>query len=279
MDTLSKLLPDYQEYLEYERALADNTIRSYTSDIIRLRDGIGDKKVSEITLDELRKHFRDMSKEGLAPATVRRRIHSINTFYSWLVIEGLVEEVITRKLHLPKRERKQPTWLSDNEIKLFANTPSEMSIAWKILCWFGLRRSELLNLDWRDIRLQDGVIIIRDTKSKNDRVMPIPSTFKQDLYKEWGKAHMPDGGKIIPFGKVAFNNRFQKHLKECGLSNKGVTPHTLRHSFASSLIRQGVPITVVKDLLGHKDISTTMIYVHHSDDLMIDAMERHVLGN
>lgn len=279
MNTLISLLPNYIDYLELERALRPQTVKAYKSDIERLHIFVGDKDVSKISLDDLRAHMRNMAKEGLSTETIRRRIHSLNTFYKWLVLENIVTEQISAKLHLPKRTRKQPTWLSDIEIRKFANTQSRLSIAWKLLAWFGLRRSELLRLNWRDVRLNDGIIILRDTKSRDDRIMPIPSAFKPELAQEWIDVGMPTEGRVVPVAKSPFARAFRKHLIECGLQDRGITPHTLRHSFASSLIRQGVPLTVVKELLGHKDVSTTMIYVHHSDELLQDAMNKHILGN
>jgi integrase/recombinase XerD len=279
MNTLISLLPAYRDYLELERALRPQTVKAYTHDIVRLHAFIGDKPVPDITLGDLRGHIRNMASEGLSTETIRRRIHSLNTFYKWLMLEGLASEQISSKLHLPKRVRKQPTWLSDVEIRTFANTPSRLSIAWQILAWFGLRRSELLKLDWRDVRLNDGIIIVRDTKSRDDRVMPIPDAFKIELAREWIDLGMPSSGLVVGIAKSPFARAFRKHLIECGLDGKGITPHTIRHSFASSLIRAGVPLTVVKELLGHKDVSTTMIYVHHNDDMLKDAMNKHILGN
>ncbi len=278
MTKIKDLIDDYSDYLQYERTVTKQTLQAYLSDIKHLIDSVGNVDIANVTLSDLRQHMRDMSKEGLANATIRRRIHSLNTFYGWLVLEEYVEEQISRKLHLPKRDRKQPVWLSDSEIKRFANTPSRLSIAWKLMAWFGLRRSEILHLDWKDVRLQDRVLIVRDTKSKKDRVMPIPKALLAELYEEWRKKDMPESGSIVGITKSPFVRAFKKHLKACGLADKGVTPHTLRHSFASSLIRAGVPLTVVKELLGHKDVSTTMIYVHHSDELLQDAMEKHILG-
>lgn len=279
MKTLISLLPSYIDYLELERALRPQTVKAYKSDIERLHVFVGDKAIQKISLDDLRAHVRAMKKAGLSTQTIRRRIHSLNTFYKWLVLENILPEAISTKLHLPKRVRKQPIWLSDVEIRIFANTPSRLSLAWKLLAWFGLRRSEMLRLDWRDVRLNDGIVIIRDTKSHDDRIIPIPDAFKPELAQEWIDVGMPKDGRVVAIAKSPFMRAFRKHLINCGLQDKGITPHTLRHSFASSLIRQGVPITVVKDLLGHKDLNTTMIYVHHSDTLLQDAMNKHILGN
>lgn len=278
MTKIKNLIDDYTDYLQYERTVTKQTLQAYLSDINRLMEAIGNTDIEDVTLSDLRQHMRDMKEAGLANATIRRRIHSLNTFYGWLVLEGIVDEQISRKLHLPKRHRKQPVWLSDDEIKRFAETPSRLSIAWQLMAWFGLRRSEILKLDWKDIRLQDKVLIVRDTKSKKDRVMPIPKALLPDLLEAWKNRDMPESGSVVGIGKSPFVRAFKKHLKNCGLSGKGITPHTLRHSFASSLIRQGVPLTVVKELLGHKDVSTTMIYIHHSDELLQDAMDKHILG-
>jgi len=277
MPTLKELRKDYREYLEFERALRPQTIKAYMGDIVRLQQFIGAKDVTEITLQDLRAHMRDMAQAGLSTETIRRRIHSLNTFYKWLMLEGIVNEQTSAKLQLPKRRRKQPVWLSDAEIKRFVNTPSPLSIAWKLMAWFGLRRSEVLTLDWRDVRLTEGIIIIRKSKG-DDRVLPIPNAFKPDIAEEWIERGMPTDGLVTGITKSTLARAFTKHLKKCGLEDRNITPHTIRHSFASSLIRAGVSLTVVKDLLGHKDVNTTMIYVHHSDDLLSDAMNKHPLG-
>lgn len=276
---LESAKPLYREYLEHERKLATATVRAYLSDIDRLIGHVGAIAVDRITLDMLRAHIREMSKEGLAAATIRRRINALRTFYGWMLLSGYIKEDISRRLISPRKERKQPVWLSEDELRRFANVDSPQSIMWKLLAFLGLRRSELLGLSWENIRLDEKNIILRDTKSKQDRILPIPSKLLEALRAHWLAQGEPHTGRVVPYSKDRLMKAFRAHLMVCGLQGRGITPHTIRHSFATHLIMRGVSITALQELLGHKDIATTRIYIHHKQDVLIEAMDRNILND
>lgn len=272
MVTITRTIPSFQEYLLHERKTSKETMKAYTSDIKRLVASLGDKDVTAITLDELRLHLRTMSKEGLARNTLLRRMHGLNTYFEWLVLEGLVTEKLSAKIRLPKREFKQPLIASDSEMQRFINTPSKYRIAWLILAWFGLRRSEVLKLQWQDIDFEGKTITVRDTKSKKDRVIPIASNMIPVLMAEWEKAGR-SAGNVTVTSRAHFHDVYKRHLKACGL-NPAYGFHTWRHSFATRLHKRGVPVTVIQQLLGHERVETTMRYLHDLGDMISDAMEK-----
>lgn len=288
---IRKLLPEYLEYLRYERQLAESSINAYQADLKRLIAFVGSKPVAEITRDDLRALMRDMTQKKLSTGTVRRHIHGFNTFWDWLKLTGRVEENVAELIQLPKLRRKVPDWLDVEELERWVNTPAQGSrpairhrnmTAWRTMAWLGLRRGELLRLEIKDVRLADREIVVRNSKGKQDRVLPIPEKLYADLKQQIGDR--PSNAKVFAsqVGKrwvvKYFSKAFHAHVKACGLADRKITPHTLRHTFATQLIRQGVDLSTVARLMGHKDIKTTMIYIQHDPKILRDAMDKHVLN-
>lgn len=291
MATISGLLPVYQDYLAYERRLAQSSIVAYLGDLQGLADFLGSKAVSDISVNDLRAYMRDLSRQDFKATSIRRKFHGYGTFWRWLRMEGYVSEVITEHLRLPRKPQRVVQWLNARDLKVFVDTPVNRRdpaeklrdrVAWLLLAWLGLRRSELLNLEVSDVRLVDEVIVIRDAKGKKDRVLPLPPDMKDEItalvagrtagYLLQGR----DGGQW----KVrAFNRAFQRHLRACGLDRHGVTPHTLRHTFATHLVMAGVQITTVSKMLGHADLQSTMVYIHVDLGNMRVALAQHVLAS
>jgi integrase/recombinase XerD len=291
MTEIAELLHRYADYLQHERGLADATLTAYLSDLRGLARCVT-VPVEQVGRDELRAYMRHLSHEGYKPATIRRVFHGLGTFWSWLRMEHIISgDLPTDDLLLPRRTRTAPRWLSEDELRRFATTAVYRprrpllalrdQLAWQTLAWLGLRRQELLNLRVQDVHLQDGVIVVRNTKSKADRALAIPDQlaagFNTFAGARDGEAYVfgLDGG---PWALPTFNKAFKRHLRACGLDGLGITPHTLRHSFATHLVLRGVPLHVVKDLLGHKDISTTQIYLHADPAHLKAALGKHPLA-
>ncbi len=287
MTTITILLPEFREYLQHERKLADATVANYTHDLKSLNKHIENIEVLTITKDLLRSYMRAMSKQGLAIMTIRRRFHCYRTFWGWLRLCGIDDRLLPEQIPLPKRKRKQPTWLTDSQLQNFVYTldgDPRQDLAWMILALLGLRRGELVNLKWNDIDLEGQKITIQPGKGGRSRVMYYPNAL-QSCFDALLKSYLGDR-TIYVFGasgkyrwsKQHFYKSFKSHLEACNLNNGGFTPHSLRHTFASHLISRGVDITIVKELLGHKDITHTMIYVHHQPKQYKNAINQHILS-
>ena len=275
MKLTSELIPDYEDYLRHERKLVESTITSYRNDISALAKIAGDKPPRDYTLDDLRTYLRSLSEKGYARATIRRRIHGLSAWYDWLLLVGHVDEKLSVKLHIPKKQRIEARWLTEDELKRFVNTPSEprLECAWGLLAWCGLRRSELLNMTWDNIRLDDKTITVRKGKGHKDRTIPIATELGNRINTFWVLQGKPVTGSVFGNWYIKrFMLDFRAHVANAGL--KDVTPRTLRHTFITHLIRNGVDIDVVQRLAGHEHMTTTFQYAHQAPKLMQDAMKK-----
>lgn len=290
--TILDLLPAFKEYLRHERGFADNTVNCYFRDMRELAKH-APGHVDQIVLSELRAYQRWLSKNGKKPSTIQRKFACFTTFWRWLRIEGHVTEVLTERIQLPRKSVHVPRWLSEDELRKFVETPVRRRgvhrfvnardyLAWRTIAWLGLRRSEIVALKIRDVLLDDMMIVVRGIKNRRDRIMPLPVALKDDFQKVIGSR---DGSDYVfqgAFGgqwrTCSFNNAFRWHIKACGLDGRGITPHSLRHSFATYLVRADVNLVDVKELLGHVDIKSTMIYVHTGSERFKQAMDKHILN-
>lgn len=290
MNTILSLIPKYDHYLEHERQSAVSTRAAYLSDLRKLAVFLpGD--VGQITLDDMRAYQRHLHEQGAKTNTIRRKFHGFSTFWHWLVMEKYAQEIVVERIRLPKQHRPIPEYLSVDELERFASTPAQglpilaqrNALAWKCLAWLGLRRSELLNLQVKDVRVNEKLLIIRRAKGNKDRVLPVVNpqllfelaAFVQERSPDEYVFSLMVGRK---WGLNAFMRAFAYHLEACGLADRGVTPHTLRHSFATHLIMAGADVTEVQQLLGHADIKNTMIYIHIEQERLRQAMSLHVLN-
>lgn len=184
----------------------------------------------------------------------------------------ILEKDITINIKRPKREKKIPSVLTKEEIKKlfnsFTNKKSKLLVSLIYAC--GFRVSELINLKINDLDFENKIGHVRQAKGKKDRIFNIPSFLSKDLQKQ-AKKQKEDSQEFLfsgPLGKLSDRN-IQKIVriaaKKAGI-NKKVSPHTLRHSFATHLLEDGIDIRKIQELLGHADLSTTQIYTHISTE-------------
>lgn len=289
MPTINDCLARFETYLRHERGLKAMTIAGYLSDLRLLNDRYP-LDVSDITLEQLRHYIRHLHMRGLKYRTIERHRAAFSTFWRWLRLEKIVTENPVEFLQLPKRPPPLPKWLEESDLRKFAETPDSSRFmamrqrnecAWRLLALLGLRRSEVLNLRVRDVMLRDRLIAIRGSKADGERVLPLPDALRGLLKAQIeGKAAddlvLPGipGGQWSP---KAFRIQFNHHARRCGLPT-WVTPHTIRHSYATHLVKRGVSIFDVQKMLGHKDIKTTLVYLHVSPDHLRGAAEKHILS-
>jgi|GEM_PF-6292227 len=276
MTTITTLLPEFRDYLQHERKLAPATVRSYTTDLRTLAKFVNHISVVNITKAMLRAYMRDMSRKGLSTLTIRRKFHCYRTFWGWLRLSEIDNRLLPEQIQLPKRKRKAPIWLTDSQLKTFVYTLDGdplLDLAWMILAMLGLRRGELLALRWDDFDMESKKVTIQPGKGGRARILHYPDALQSRLDKLEIST-----GRIFDMTPPRLTRKFKLHLEACNLDGFGFTPHSLRHTFASHLISRGVDITIVKELLGHKDITHTMIYVHHQPEQYRDAINQHILS-
>lgn len=279
---IEDLLPKYRDYIKHERQLAPQTIDNYMVDARRLAKFVN-KPVGAITRNDLREYVRHMSKRGYKAATIRRTIHGLSTFWKWLLMEGLVQEVITLHIPLPRKNEVIHHWMSEHELREFSaaagGEPLRERLAWRTLAFTGMRPGELLNLRVEQVKLDEQVIVIRNTKSKRDRVLLIAPALLADFRQIIGHRHEDEFvfGGVRKWRRHTMYKAFHEFLERAGMADRGYTPYVLRHTFGTLLAMKNVPGHVLKNLMGHKSITTTEIYLHAAPANLTDAMKQYVL--
>ena len=287
------LIKSFSTYLRIERSLSTNTIESYSNDLNKLSDFLTPKSISatKVRLNDLKDFITSIS-EILSETSQSRIISAIKSFYKFLLIENLIQTDPSENLVSPKIGRKLPNILTIEEINLIINSVESNNVGIRnkaiieIIYGCGLRVSELTNLLLSNLFLKQGYIKIVG-KGNKERLSPIGSLAIDSLNDFL--TNVRPGLKINnKFSDHVFiNNRgtslsrsmIFKMIKKYTLKaniNKDISPHSLRHSFATHLVEGGANLRAVQEILGHSSITTTEIYTHlDSDYLRSNLVEYH----
>ena len=287
------LIKSFSTYLRIERSLSTNTIESYSNDLNKLSDFLTPKSISatKVRLNDL-KDFISSVSEILSETSQSRIISAIKSFYKFLLIENLIQTDPSENLVSPKIGRKLPNVLTIEEINLIINSVESNNVGIRnraiieIIYGCGLRVSELTNLLLSNLFLKQGYIKIVG-KGNKERLSPIGSLAIDSLNDFL--TNVRPGLKINnKFSDHVFiNNRgtslsrsmIFKMIKKYTLKaniKKDISPHSLRHSFATHLVEGGANLRAVQEILGHSSITTTEIYTHlDSDYLRSNLVEYH----
>jgi integrase/recombinase XerD len=280
-------LPAFRDHLSLEAGHSPNTIEAYQRDLIRLADFAASKGVCEperLTTPLLREFIFLLKDLGLSGATIRRNISAVRTWFAFLAAEGLVTRDPSDRLETPKRWRTLPDVLSVDEMVRLLETPRvEEALAWRdralleLAYGAGLRVSELCNLALTDLLISDGLVRAFGKGSK-ERLIPIGRavvsavsvylhTIRPVLDRGESKGRVLLNARGKPLSRVGAWGIVKKRTEQAGIT-KRVTPHTLRHSFATHLLEGGADLRAVQEMLGHADLSTTQIYTHVDRDYL-----------
>jgi integrase/recombinase XerD len=280
---------EFLTYIQVEKGLARHTLEGYKRDLARLHTWAtaNGKQITELTRADLRKWIADLSREGLAPTSIARAVSATRGFYKFLMLDGHIKSHPAEDLDTPQRFSYLPKFLTEDEInRLFAapDVATEEGIRdraiLEIMYATGLRVSELVGLKHNDVDLLAGLVVCHGKGNKERRV-PLGKSAIHWLQQYasvkagYGKSSPPNvflhRGK--PFTRQLAWSMIKRHAEKAGIKN--VSPHTLRHSFATHLLQHGADSRSVQALLGHSDISTTQIYTHMTDVHLRSAYDRH----
>ncbi len=282
-------IKEFLTYIQVEKGLARHTLESYQRDLERLQTWAtsNGKQLSELTRADLRKWIASLSREGLAPASIARAVSATRGFFKFLMLDGHIKSHPAEDLDTPQRFNYLPKFLTEDEInRLFAapDISTDEGIrdraVLEIMYATGLRVSEMVGLRHADVDLLAGLIVCHGKGNKERRV-PLGKSAIHWLQQYtavkagYGKQTVPNvfvhRGK--PFTRHLAWSMIKRHAENAGIKN--VSPHTLRHSFATHLLQHGADSRSVQALLGHSDISTTQIYTHITDLHLRSAYDRH----
>lgn len=289
-------LERFQDYLSFERGLSPRTLDAYARDTGRLEAFLRTRGVSDpgaaspIDLREFTYHLRD---QGLAPTSIRRTLSGVRTYFGFLLAEGLIDTDPSEQLEPPKTWRRLPDVLGHAEVERLLEAPDPgHRLYWRdraILEFAyasGVRVSELTGLKVRDLDLEEGFAMVYG-KGSIERLVPVGGaavraigTYLRELRSRLEGSRGAGEGTLFlnargaPLTRMGVWKILRKHVERAGITRK-VTPHTLRHTFATHLLEGGADLAAVQEMLGHADISTTQIYTHVDRDYLRDVHRRY----
>ncbi len=290
---MDNYVKEFHYYVTTVFRLSKNTCASYEQDVeqyvaflVKYRNI---EKPKDITLDDLRKYVQSLSRNKILPSSQARKISAIKCFHKFLLAEKYITENIAKAIDLPKQIKKVPTVLSIEEVDMLLNslnsaTPLEIRNKAMIELAYasGLRVSELVNLKLGDLHLDVGFVKVYG-KGNKERIIPVGEiaidsvnnyikTARQQLIKKHTDDLFLNGRDGLKMSRQGFFLMLKEKTKAAGIK-KEISPHKLRHSFASHLLKNGVDLRLIQELLGHEDISTTEKYTHIKNDEMVATYE------
>lgn len=271
----------FEDALTLEEGASPRTIEAYRRDVLRCAKFArqhGVTRAGDLTPGLLREFVYSLKDAELAGSSIRRNISALRTWFRILVAEGLVTQDPTERLDPPQRGRSLPEVLSVDEIQALLNAPSHDErlvfrdrAMLELAYGAGLRVSEWIGLAVKDVQLEDGLVRVLG-KGDKERLVPIgrPAIGAVAVYvrelrplleRGQGKGILFLNGHGKPLTRMGAWKILRKYVELAGIE-KPVSPHTLRHSFATHLLEGGADLRAVQEMLGHADISTTQIYTH-----------------
>lgn len=273
-----KYIDIFLEALSAEKGRGKNTLSAYASDLNHAEQQIGDLLMATDT--DIQNYLSNLPDK---PSSVARKASSLRTFYKFLMLEKIISKNPTTNLELPKRGRALPKYLSPEEIELLISSSGDIKTSIRLRCMLellyasGLRVSELCELPM-SANLGDKLLI--HGKGAKERLVPMHAGAQHALNKWLEMRGDNDSKYIFPTNSQSGHitrDGFFKILKKCavlsGIDPSRVSPHVLRHSFASHLLANGANLRVIQTMLGHEDISTTQIYTHVLPEKLRDTVE------
>lgn len=285
---------DFLTMLRVERNVSTHTMDAYKRDINQYLMYLGDldiKNLSDVKSTHIRDYIRVLSDGGMAPASISRIISSIRTYYRFLSSENILDENPVLLINNPKLPKKLPDVLSEKEISLIINAIQESSQFYQrdkaiieLLYSCGIRVTELCNLEMSNLFIDEDLIRVMG-KGNKERLLPLGARSKKyldDYIKHSRNSHIKKSGSSFVFvsrngnqlTRAMINIILNKWTQVSGLK-KSVSPHKLRHSFATHLLEGGADLRFVQALLGHSDISTTQIYTHIDKHYLKEVYKIH----
>ncbi len=291
----------FLEMMSVERAAAKNTLTAYEKDLADASGYLAARKqtLETASAEDIEAWFNDLGRRGLSPATAARRRSSIRQFYRFALTEGWREDDPSRRVDAPKAGRPLPKVLSRADMERLLATAAEkdgagglrLTAIVEVIYASGLRISECLDLPLAALARDPAYLIVRG-KGGKERLAPLNDPARQAVkaYLEVRKTFLPKGAKESPWlfpsrgstGRLT-RRRFSQMLEEAavlaGIDRSQVSPHVLRHAFATHLLEGGADLRTVQKLLGHSDIATTQIYTHVAEGRLAQIVaDKHPLS-
>ena len=280
---MEKRIKLFLEFLQKDKKLSNNTLQSYKRDITQYESYINEENLQylKVTNEDIKKYLENLKNIGKKTSTISRNLASIRSFYQYLVRTKKVKEDPTEGIQSPKVEKRVPSVLSSKEVELLLEQPKTVDLKGirdKEMLEFayatGMRVTEIINLNIDDVNLKEGYVSC--SNANKQRNIPL-GAISINALKEYIKKARPyliksedekslfvniNGKRLTRqgFWKIVKFYKEQAHIE------KEITPHVLRHSFATHLLQNGADLKAIQVMLGHSDISSTQVYMQFQDE-------------
>ena len=288
---MEKKIKLFLEFLQKDKKLSNNTLQSYKRDITQYESYINEENLQylKVTKDDIKKYLENLKNIGKKTSTISRNLASIRSFYQYLVRTKKIKEDPTEGIQSPKVEKRVPSVLSSKEVELLLEQPKAVDLKGirdKAMLEFayatGMRVTEIISLNIDDVNLEEAYVICKS--GNKQRIIPLGSMSLKALkeYIEQARGILiknedekalfvnVNGGRLTRqgFWKII------KYYKEQAHITKDITPHVLRHSFATHLLQNGADLRAIQTMLGHSDISSTQVYMQFQDEGLRDIYKK-----
>ena len=280
---MEKQVKLFLEFLQNDKKVSDNTLQSYRRDIVYFTKYVEECNMNYAKLDEqdIKDYLQHLQEVGKKSSTVSRHLASIRSFYQFLVKNKKVKVDPTNNIQSPKVEKRTPSVLTAQEVELLLEQPKDIDLKGtrdKAMLEFayatGMRVTEIISLNIEDVNLEEGYVVCK-TGSK-ERNIPL-GTMSLKALKEYAEEARPvlirDESVSALFVNINGQRltrqgfwKIVKFYKEQAHITKDITPHVLRHSFATHLLQNGADLKAIQTMLGHSDISSTQVYMQFQND-------------
>ena len=280
---MERQLKYFFKFLENERKLSDNTLQSYKRDLKQFKKYLEDCELhyNRVKEEDIKDYVEDLQKQGKKPSSISRSIASIRSFYQFVLKNKKIKVDPTKNVKSPKIEKRVPSVLTSQEVELLLDQPKDIDLKGtrdKAMLEFayatGMRVTEIINLNIEDVNLKEGYVSC--TNANKQRNIPL-GAISINALKEYIKKARPyliksedekslfvniNGKRLTRqgFWKIVKFYKEQAHI------DKDITPHVLRHSFATHLLQNGADLKAIQVMLGHSDISSTQVYMQFQDE-------------
>ena len=288
---MEKQIKLFLEFLQFEKKLTENTLQSYKRDILQFSEYVQKNKLNYIKFkqEDVKAYLKELKEIGKKSSTISRNLASIRSFYQFLIRNKKLKQDPTDNIQSPKVEKRVPSILTSQEIELLLEQPKDVDLKGirdKAMLEFayatGMRVTEIISLDISDINLQQGYAICKG--AARNRNIPLGSLSLKAL-----KEYIDEARPILIKNeneKALFVNvngkrltrqgfwKIVKYYKEQAHITKDITPHILRHSFATHLLQNGAELKAIQNMLGHSDISSTQVYMQFQSTGLKDVYQK-----
>lgn len=280
---MERQLKHFFEFLENDKKLSENTLQSYKRDLKQFRRYLEacELHYNKVKEDDIKDYIRELQEEGKKASSISRGIASIRSFYQFVLKNKKVKVDPTENIQSPKIEKRVPSVLTSKEVELLLNQPKDVDLKGirdKAMLEFayatGMRVTEMISLNMEDVNLEEGYVVCKNgNKQRNIPLGNMSLKALKEYIEEARDILVKTEGEQALFVNINGSRltrqgfwKIIKFYKEQAHITKDITPHVLRHSFATHLLQNGADLKAIQTMLGHSDISSTQVYMQFQDE-------------